>query len=453
VIIPQEALAYIKNKNLKVGFSYKDVWNEEHAASFTVAKAMQLDVLSDMHNAVIQAVEKGQSFDTFKKSIKPTLQQKGWWGRKDMTDPLTGRTVDAQLGSDRRLKTIYNVNMRSAYQKGQYDRTMESDLHPYLMYRIGPSVKHRQDHESWDGLILPKNDPFWDSHFPPNGWGCKCYTRAVTENQRKKYEAEGIPVPPAADGSGGGTLRIKSEAPPVTYKAYVNERKGIVEKVPVGVDPAFNWHIGKNGRQQALQALREKIENSKKILMGNTALFEDAPLPLEQKEIKELERLSDMAYRNLTENEKFYVGNYTRFKADYINNYLANKGAGWSKGAFKKDINNIDAAIEKFTLDRSILVYKGTDAEFYKNLKVGDIFKNPIYFSTSLNRGIAEKISKRNNHPLMVEIRVPKGSKGLYIGDNTEYTDNQMEYLIKRSSKYLVVYKDSQNMILEVIVK
>jgi uncharacterized protein with gpF-like domain len=136
------------------------VWNEEHASAFTVAKAMQVDVLSNLHNAVIQAVEKGQSFDTFKKSIKPTLQQKGWWGRKEMTDPLTGKTVDAQLGSDRRLKTIYNVNMRSAYQKGQYDRTMQSDLHPYLMYRIGPSVKHRKEHESWDGLVLPKDDPF-----------------------------------------------------------------------------------------------------------------------------------------------------------------------------------------------------------------------------------------------------------------------------------------------------
>ena len=260
-IIPKAATDYIKNKNLKVGFSYKDVWHEEHAASFTVAKAVQLDVLSDMHNAVIQAVEKGQSFDTFKKNLKPTLRQKGWWGRKEMTDPLTGRTVDAQLGSDRRLKTIYNVNMRSAYQKGQYDRTMESDLHPYLMYRIGPSVKHRQDHESWDGLILPKNDPFWDSHFPPNGWGCKCYTRAVTESQRKKYEAEGIPVPPSASGSSGGTLRIKSEAPPDTYRSFFNERTGTLERIPKGISPGFNWNQGNaNRRTTALEQLVQKTQ-------------------------------------------------------------------------------------------------------------------------------------------------------------------------------------------------
>ena len=37
-IIPNAALNYIKDKKLKVGFSYKDVWNEEHATAFTVAK-------------------------------------------------------------------------------------------------------------------------------------------------------------------------------------------------------------------------------------------------------------------------------------------------------------------------------------------------------------------------------------------------------------------------------
>jgi uncharacterized protein with gpF-like domain len=113
-IIPKTALDYSKNKKLTPAFSYKDVWHEEHATGFTVAKATRLDALSDLHNAVINAVEHGQSFETFKKNIKSTLTQKGWRGKKEMTDPLTGKTVNAQLGSDRRLKTIYCVNMGQA---------------------------------------------------------------------------------------------------------------------------------------------------------------------------------------------------------------------------------------------------------------------------------------------------------------------------------------------------
>jgi hypothetical protein len=35
---------------------------------------MRLDVLSDPHTAVVDAMEQGQSFELFKKNIKPLLQ-------------------------------------------------------------------------------------------------------------------------------------------------------------------------------------------------------------------------------------------------------------------------------------------------------------------------------------------------------------------------------------------
>ena len=105
-LIPKQALEYIKNKKLHPAFSYKDVWNEEHATAFTVAKAMQLDVLSDIKGAVEKAIEKGTTFEQFKKELKHTLMQKGWWGKREITDPLTVETITSQLGSDRLLKTI-----------------------------------------------------------------------------------------------------------------------------------------------------------------------------------------------------------------------------------------------------------------------------------------------------------------------------------------------------------
>lgn len=261
-IIPDAALNYIKDKKLKVGFSYKDVWNEEHATAFTVAKAMQIDVLSDIKGAVETAIKDGHSFEHFKKDLQPTLIKKGWWGRKKMTDPLTGEEVNAQLGSDRRLKTIYDTNLRSAYQKAQYERTMESDLHPYLMYRVGNSAHHRPQHLAWDGLILPKDDPFWDKHLPPNEYGCKCYTRAISEPRKRRYERDGIRVPPKADGSGAGVIKVKTKAPTEEYKSYFNERKGLIERIPKGIAPGFNWNQGKMSRSvSASLACLKKAQN------------------------------------------------------------------------------------------------------------------------------------------------------------------------------------------------
>lgn len=260
-LIPKQALDYIKNKKLHPAFSYKDVWNEEHATAFTVAKAMQLDVLSDIKGAVEKAIEKGTTFEQFKKELKPTLMQKGWWGKREMTDPLTGETITAQLGSDRRLKTIYSTNLRSAYQKGQYDRTMESDLHPYLMYRIGASVHHREQHLRWNNLIRPKDDPIWNSIFPPNGYGCKCYTVAVTQARKEKYERDGVP---AYNPDTQKTVRVpvQTTVPKPNYKNYFNERKGTLERIPEGITPGFNWNQGQTGRTiPVLQECIKKAQN------------------------------------------------------------------------------------------------------------------------------------------------------------------------------------------------
>ncbi|WP_147613934.1 phage head morphogenesis protein [Treponema pectinovorum] len=260
-LIPKQALEYIKNKKLRPAFSYKDVWNEEHATAFTVAKAMQLDVLSDIKGAVEKAIENGTTFEQFKKEIKPTLMKKGWWGRKEMTDPLTGRTVDAQLGSDRRLKTIYSTNLRSAYQKGQYDRTMESDLHPYLMYKLGASTNHREAHVRWNNLILTKDDPLWNSIMPPNGYGCKCYTVAVTQARKEKYESEGVPDY-NPDTQKTVRVPVQTTAPKPEYRNFFNERKGTLERIPKGITPGFNWNQGQTGRLiPVLEECIKKFQN------------------------------------------------------------------------------------------------------------------------------------------------------------------------------------------------
>lgn len=261
-MIPDIALKYIKNKTLKPAFSYKDVWNEEHATAFTVAKAMQIDILSDIKSAVEKAIGEGQSFERFKKELKPALIKKGWWGRREMNDPLTGKTVNARLGSDSRLRTIYRTNLRSAYQKGQYERTMESDAHPYMMYCVGASVRHREQHLAWNGLILPKDDPWWNTHLPPNGWGCKCHTRAVSQSRKERYERDGIPTAPRLDGTGGGRIPAKTKRPKTTYRTFCNERKGAFERIPEGVTPGFNWNQGQVGREiPAFQECLKKTQS------------------------------------------------------------------------------------------------------------------------------------------------------------------------------------------------
>jgi hypothetical protein len=316
-LIPKEALAYIKNKKLAPAFSYKDVWNEEHATMFTVAKAMQIDVLSDIKKAVEQAVEKGETLESFRKNLAPTLRAKGWRGKKDMDDPLTGKTENSRQGSDRRLKTIYDTNIRSAYQEGRWERSHASTSHPYLMYRVGNSKNHRQEHLAWDGLILPKDDPWWNSHYPPNGWGCKCWVQAVTGERKQRLEKSGVAVPPSVDGTPGYTVPVQTKAPPTRYKTWLDNRTGRVEKMPAGISPGFNWNPGRMGREVPL--FDDFMKKGKE---GFHEYFEETAKTILTSQIKRDELASFI--------DRAYDGNIDGYKQTPVG-FIESKVASWLK--------------------------------------------------------------------------------------------------------------------------
>ena len=96
----------------------------------------------------------GQTLRQFQKSLTPALQKKGWWGVKPLRDPVTGDIVEARLGSPRRLRVIYDANMRTARAAGQWGRIQRGKRsHPYLIYELGPSREHRVGERKL--LVLP----------------------------------------------------------------------------------------------------------------------------------------------------------------------------------------------------------------------------------------------------------------------------------------------------------
>lgn len=156
---PREALQYFAAKGLKIGFGWEDVWKEEHSAAFTAAKIMEKDILATVRGSLERALEEGKNMREWKKEIEGVLDKSGW----------SNYHGGAKL---HRFKTIYNTNMRVARAAGQWQRIQRTkELRPYLGYRLGPSERHRPQHEAWDGLNLPADDAFWSTNYPPNGHG------------------------------------------------------------------------------------------------------------------------------------------------------------------------------------------------------------------------------------------------------------------------------------------
>lgn len=49
-----------------------------------------------------------------------------------------------------------------------------AELMPYLTYHTAEDDRVRPQHASWNKTTLHWRHPFWNSHYPPNGYGCRC---------------------------------------------------------------------------------------------------------------------------------------------------------------------------------------------------------------------------------------------------------------------------------------
>lgn len=254
--LPTEALAFFKAKKLHPAFDYRDVWAEENAVNFTVAKMMQMDLLQTAQDSLTDALKNGTPFAQWKKQLQPALADAGWLGRKTMTDPVTGEEKAVELGTPRRLATIYNTNMRSARAAGQWERVQRTrETLPYLLWNLGPSKHHRDQHVAWAGTLLPADDPFWEKHTPPCGYGCKCWLRQVSKPEHAELTAP--------DSKRGEQLGIKISRPADWNKTieYTNTRTGEVTRSPAGVMPGFGFNPGAVSRAvQLQQAFGEKMK-------------------------------------------------------------------------------------------------------------------------------------------------------------------------------------------------
>lgn len=226
-LAPEEAMAFFAAKGLRTTFAWQDMLGSQHTAAFTVAKMMDTDLLADVHASLLDAMANGTPFRQWADGIIPTLQAKGWWGRKAMVDPLTGTTVVAELGSPGRLQTIFRTNLQTAYAAGAWSQIQDqAEVAPFLLYDAVDDHRTRPEHAAWDGQVHRIDSPFWQAHYPPNGWNCRC---SVIQLSQDDLDAMGLTVtPPKRDA---------------TY-TWTNPRTGKVEKIPEGLDPGWNHHPG-----------------------------------------------------------------------------------------------------------------------------------------------------------------------------------------------------------------
>lgn len=225
----EEALAYLEKLGKTIDDKLKErvakLAADELTAAAIVARISMVSMATSLLQAVEAAVATGVIPDT--------------WARGSLPQALI--TTGLQRYDPR---VMFQATVRSAYSAGRWEKAMEPDAldeMPLFVYRTMRDDRVRDSHAALNGVALPKNHQFWQDHYPPNGWRCRCQAIEADAAYIAKLEKAGITV--------------QTEPPEEALVRYTAP-DGTTVELPESVEPGWNFAPG--SRNDNMAALLDK---------------------------------------------------------------------------------------------------------------------------------------------------------------------------------------------------
>jgi len=149
-----EAIEAFRNKLPLSTEEFYALAAEARVKAFTVSAVARMDLLRDIHQAVLGAIEEGETLAGFQGRLADIMETKGWEG----TTPW-------------HTETVFRTNIQTSYSIGRHNQMVEqTDRFPYWEYDAVGDAHTRPTHNALDGKVFPADHPFWDKWYPPNGY-------------------------------------------------------------------------------------------------------------------------------------------------------------------------------------------------------------------------------------------------------------------------------------------
>ncbi|EDQ34288.1 phage putative head morphogenesis protein, SPP1 gp7 family [Hoeflea phototrophica DFL-43] len=211
-----EAINFLRQRLALPDGVWLKLFQEADKAARDRSAGMSEAMVRDILEAVLTALEEGTTVETFRDDFDAIATARGWAGDNTVgwRSALTFRVMTAQAMAAGRWRQIQRLKARR----------------PWLRYITAGDHRVRDAHKAWHGIILSADDPWWQTHFPPNGFNCRCHVQQLSDRDLKRYG-----------------LNVTPEAP--SRKTVIRFARGVdgVRKpveVPEGIDPGFAVNLG-----------------------------------------------------------------------------------------------------------------------------------------------------------------------------------------------------------------
>lgn len=161
----REAQRFWRDKVMVSAGTFRKLEREAKLRAFAVSGIAKGDELNTVFTALQKAIDRGDSFEKFKKECGPIFERRGWTGKRAW-----------------RVDNIFRTNIQTAYNVGHYKQQMRSrDVLPYWMYSAVNDQRSRPTHLAMNGRVWPADHSVWDTWYPPNGYRCRCSVIGLTK--------------------------------------------------------------------------------------------------------------------------------------------------------------------------------------------------------------------------------------------------------------------------------
>lgn len=148
---------------------YSRLIQDARRRAFTVGGDYSRDAVQKVYNSLYAAWKEGKDYTVWK-------------------DEYLGELELTPLLRDSQARAVYRENLTNTYNAEMWRRQKDTAaLFPYLRYNAvldnGTSAICRELH----GTVARVNDPFWDTYYPPNHFGCRSVVSQLTDEEADRY--------------------------------------------------------------------------------------------------------------------------------------------------------------------------------------------------------------------------------------------------------------------------
>jgi uncharacterized protein with gpF-like domain len=140
---PQDAIAYLESKGYAIGFSWTDVWQEAHAKAFTRRRGDEDRDPRRSQGRSRRRVKKRHDAAGLSSEFDAAPAAQGLVGAPTRRWTKSPGEMAGKGLTPRRLATIFDTNLQSAYMAGRYKAFLANVAdRPYWQYVAGDGQPH-----------------------------------------------------------------------------------------------------------------------------------------------------------------------------------------------------------------------------------------------------------------------------------------------------------------------